>query len=251
MHDVEKVAESAIGGLVISRMHVQQNAFPAGVSIRDNCHAVAKTFTKKSKLAELHKHCKTANVAEVAMQKKINETRIAADVDEMGVVLRVGRGLISYQDANAGHPWDKYDEEKLEELAQVQSVLGAVASITTVVQNETDFNGAFFPVYKCVLAANLRSSKRDVIDVKSIGLTLPLATKVVDAADMTDTARMVQDRACAEFDRRFCGERGMDRVDAPIVNSDTERIQTLLDLRLLSCNHFPGGKTYVERYSSS
>jgi hypothetical protein len=246
MHDWQKVAESTVATLTKSKNKVLQNACPQVLEVSKNAHEVAKHFDKVSRLKDLHEHCSVAGVPQVAMKKKLNVTRIAADVNEMGQVIRMWKGIVSYQKAAApgSLPWKPYTPESLQELVELYSVLEPVARVTTFVQNETQLNAGYASVYKVLIARNLRKEERAVIDLESVGLAFPLATKVVNVTDMTGIGGLGVDRACAELERRYCGSNSLTATGAEVVFTLEEKMYCLLDFRLIHCPHFHNKELY-------
>ena len=98
MHDISKIAESAVGDLTRSRRHVVQNPFQECVDLLGKVHKIAKCFRNSRRRAELH--ALRANVpggfAAIRPELKLNGTRIAARLREIFSVLRLWKGLRAY-----------------------------------------------------------------------------------------------------------------------------------------------------------
>ena len=239
MHDTEKLARAATGGLVRTKNKVAVNPFTQGVDLVQRAHKLGAYFGYSTRLENLSAVGKTlGNVPDIKIQVDYNTTRIAAVHGLLHSELRLNRALRAYElQFNPG--W-AFKADDWQAVAEFEGVLNCTKVTSTLAQRERGFNGAFTPLIKTLALTKLRADELYVIDMPNVKISphVPrVAIKIDNLTDMGQTARV---RAILEGERRWCGNQTEELTGASVNMGRHELLCTLLDKRTLGCHHITG-----------
>jgi len=167
MHDGDKIGQSAVGGLVRTKNKIPVNPFPEGQVLMKKAHAVGTYFSygnRHSKLMSFRLQVK--DQPELKIQVDLNSTRVAAQHGLLYSELKLNRLLRLYMSVHADAP--QLTDSEWDSIGEIEGVLNITKDLTTLMQYENLYNGAFGQIIKNVTIKRLRANFIPVIDMPKV-----------------------------------------------------------------------------------
>lgn len=235
MHDADKLGASAIGNLVRTRQKQAVNPFPEGQRIYKLAHKMGTHFSYGERTNKLHACAEGIVVPQpkIKIQVDLNGTRVAAQHGLFFSELRLNRLLRVYQIKHA--PDWTITEADWQGIAEIEAVLDITRTLTTLVQEEKSFVGAYGPLLRAMTLRRLRDGQLMVVDMASISTNPTLERKAIPVDALTEVGRTARYRATLEAERRFGVNNSEEVNGARITYTDRELTSMLLDIRTVRC----------------
>jgi hypothetical protein len=167
MHDGDKIGQSAVGGLIRSKNKVQINPFPEGQELMKKAHRLGTYFSYSTRHAELMSfRQQIKDQPELKIKVDLNTTRIAAQQGLLNSELKLNRLLRLYMTVHNDAPQLTISE--WDSIAEIEGILNISKDLTTLMQYENIYNGAFGQIIKHVTLERLRSTFIPVIDMPNV-----------------------------------------------------------------------------------
>ena len=190
MHDGDKIAKSAYGGLIRTRMKVDVNPFKQGTDLVTLMHNMGKHFSYSQRLKELHKLSDSMPNAEkqakLSIQLDLNTTRVASVHSLLQSEIRMMPALIAY-DCVHSMSWNVNWSAALE----FEAVLNVSRITTTLAQYEHLFNGAYGNLISGLTLNSYRSNALSVIDIKNMTASPHLPRVERKNEDLTEAGKVL------------------------------------------------------------
>jgi hypothetical protein len=167
MHDGDKIGQSAVGGLIRSRLKVQINPFPEGQELMKKAHKLGTYFSYGNRHAQLMTfRLQVKDQPELKIKVDLNTTRVAAQHGLLNSELKLNRLLRLYMTVHNDAP--QLTSSEWDTIAEVEGILNISKDLTTLMQFENLYNGAFGQIIKHVTLKRLRSDFIPVIDMQNV-----------------------------------------------------------------------------------
>ena len=167
MHDGDKIGQSAVGGLIRTKNKTPINPFPEGQALMKKAHVLGTYFnytTRHSKLMSFRQQLK--DQPELRIQVDLNTTRVAAQHGLLYSELKLNRLLRLYMSVHTDVP--QVSDSEWDAMAEIEGILNISKDLTTLMQYEHLYNGAFGQIIKQVTLKRLRAPFVPVIDMPKV-----------------------------------------------------------------------------------
>ena len=167
MHDGDKIGLSAVGRLSRTKHKVPVNPFPEGQELMKKAHRLGTYFsyiTRHSQLMSFRQQVK--DQPELKIQVDLNTTRVAAQHGLLSSELKLNRLLRLYMTVHNDAP--QLSSSEWDSIAEIEGILNISKDLTTLMQYENIYNGAFGQIIKHVTLKRLRSGFIPVIDMPNV-----------------------------------------------------------------------------------
>ena len=210
MHDGDKVGASSLGDLVRRKNGAVVNSFPQGQAIKNKMHDVAKYFSYSTRLDDLHKKGREAEIDFAAVKPKIdhNGTRVAAQYFLFKNNLRLNKALQHFGDVvPASSKFPKILMHEWELASGIFGVLDITRLLCTVSQYEDKYVGGYGPYLQTCVYDKLREDSLKIVDFQNVtkSLLMPTLSVRVVMVDLPPVVQMTRSRAILEMERRIFG----------------------------------------------
>jgi hypothetical protein len=142
MHDGDKIGQFVVGGLIRSRNNVPINPFPEGHELVKKAHMLGTYFiynTRHTQLMTFRQQIR--DQPELKIKVDLNTTRGAAQHGLLNSDLKLIRLLSIYMIVHNDTPQLTISE--WESIAEIEEILNISKDLTTLMQYEHIYNGAF------------------------------------------------------------------------------------------------------------
>jgi len=167
MHDGDKIGQSALGGLVRSKNKTPVNPFPEGQAIMKKAHTLGTHFSYSNRHSILMSfRLQVKDQPELRIKVDLNTTRVAAQHSLLHSELLLNRLLRLYMSVHSDAP--QITDSEWDSVAEIEGVLNISKDLTTLMQYEHLYNGAFGQIIKHVTLKRLRASCIPIIDMPKV-----------------------------------------------------------------------------------
>ena len=150
-------------------------------------------------------------------------------------VLKQKRALLALEGQSAaagkGRPAWAMEPHEFNELAEMEAVMILCGMVTTQVQNEQYFMGAFGRLLNKNLLAKLRAGQLPVMDCDAVTEKNTAHPPRIVKQPVTAVGQECVRRAILEMERRYCGNKTEELTGAHVIPTDREKLASLLDPR--------------------
>ena len=169
MHDSDKVGASVVGELTRRKFGIEVNQFPEGLALlgklRDQAKHFASSHTNRQRYEQvLNLH---SNLPKTNLKRDLCKTRISSVFYLVRSSLRLKRALTIYCETFGINTWLTEDDWRF--CTEMEAILRASTTMSTLSQNEKKLISAFAPVMRKNLHDALTKKTMDIIDVKNWG----------------------------------------------------------------------------------
>ena len=206
MHDGDKVGASCVGKLVRSRNKVPVNPFQQGVDGIAFAHKIGVHFSKSPKNRAKFSVITDSNkdtIPQTSIKVDHNGTRVAAQHSLLYSCLRLKLGISLYGVTHNMAHWPTATDWNF--WREMEGVLDSVRFLTTTMQYEKKYMGAYGPVVKLYVYKRLTSDTISLVDHDNWGLKTRAPRVTVNVSELSDGGCTTLNRAVIEFERRFMG----------------------------------------------
>jgi hypothetical protein len=167
MHDGDKIGQSAVGGLVRTKNKTPINPFPEGQALIKKAHALGTHFSYSNRHNTLMSfRLQVKDQPEIRIKVDLNTTRVAAQHNLLHSELQLNRLLRLYMSVHSDTP--QMTDAEWDSIAEIEGVLNISKDLTTLMQYEHLYNGAFGQIIKHVTLKRLRASSIPVVDMPKV-----------------------------------------------------------------------------------
>ena len=155
MHDGYKIGQEAVGGLVRTKNKIPVNPVPEGQVLIKKAHTLGTYFSyinRHAKLMSLRLQVK--DKPELKLKVDLNTTRVAAQHGLLYSDVKLNRLLRLYMDAHDDAL--QLNDFECDVIAEIEGILNISKDLTTLMQYENLYNGAFGQIIKHVTLNRLR-----------------------------------------------------------------------------------------------
>jgi len=142
MHAGYKIGQSIVGGLVRTRNKTSINPFPEGQVLTTKVRALGTYFSYNNRHGKLMSfRLQVKNQPEMRIQVDLNTTRVATQHGLLHSELLLNRLLRLYMSVHVDAP--KFYDDDWDATAEIEGILNISKNLTTLMQYEHLYNGAF------------------------------------------------------------------------------------------------------------